>query len=164
MSNETFLPVDYEAPKSQGAYTKFEEGPTKLRILSSPLLMWVTWNNSQPDRVKYEGPESKPNNDSRHSWALKVWNYKDSAIQVWEITQKSIQDTLKDLAANEDWGNPLEFDLTVNRTGSGMETKYSVTPSPKKELSQEVQQASDEMKVNLEALLEGDSPFDDLPF
>jgi hypothetical protein len=34
------------------------------------------------------------------------------------------------LINNEDWGDPRTFSMTVNRKGDGLETEYSVVPSP----------------------------------
>ncbi len=167
-SNE-FLPTDYESPKVTGGYTRFDEGSTKLRILSSVLLLWVTWNEGQPERARYDGPDSKPHTGSKHTWAVKVYNYGEGAVQVWEIHQATIRNTLKDLAANEDWGNPLAYDITINRTGTTMsDTKYTVTPSPAKALPEDIMKTIQDTNVNLEALLTGDNPFSEddegLPF
>ncbi len=48
-----------------------------------------------------------------------------------------------DLYSNEDRGDPKEYDITINKTGDGMDTKYTLQPSPKKELTTEQQDVID---------------------
>jgi hypothetical protein len=47
----------------------------------------------------------------------------------------SIAKALAALAKDEEWGNPAEYDVKITRKGSGMDTKYTVVPAPKKPLS-----------------------------
>jgi hypothetical protein len=48
----------------------------------------------------------------------------------------SIAKALSALAKNEDWGDLSEYDVTVTRRGSGLGTKYTVVPSPKKPIAE----------------------------
>ena len=59
-----------------------------------------------------------------------MWNYQDSAVQISELTQFTIQSAIADLVESEDWGDPRGYDLTVNRKGKSLETEYTVQPSP----------------------------------
>jgi len=163
-----FLPKDYNLPKSAGgSYTKFEEGITRLRILSAPLLGWVDWieeeGKRKPLRYAYDKmPETPtdPEKPIKHFWAFKVWNYKTKEIQIWEITQSGIQGKIKTLVDSEDWGIPTEFDLDVSREGKGFsDTNYEVTPVPPKPLTNEIQSKEKAIKVDLDKLLAGLDPF-----
>ena len=42
---------------------------------------------------------------------------------------------LSDLFTNEDYGDPLGYDITISRTGKGMDTEYRLVPSPPKPLT-----------------------------
>lgn len=175
----SFLPKGYEVPNGASKYTKLEQGENRLRIMSSPILGTIAWEQTEegrrPVRVRMGVPvttgKSVDPESVRHFWAMKVFNYKDKAIQVWEVTQKSIQKTLKSLAKDEDWGSPVDkYDIVIVRTGEGMETRYEVLPKPAKETSQEVLEAFRETPINLEALYDGADPFaveevdpDDIP-
>ena len=90
---------------------------------------------------------------------MPVWNYNSGQIEVWEVTQKSIRQEIASLAQNEDWGSPIEYDLTVSRTGSGLETKFQVHPSPHRQQDDLVQAAYAKSAPKLEALFTGDDPF-----
>jgi len=159
-----FLPQDYQMPKSQGSYTKFDDGETKIRILSAAVLGWLDWNENVPIRVKFVAGQPKPtpidpNRKVKHFWALKVYNYTEARIQVCEINQATIQEAIKNLAFSADWGDPSKYDITITKSGSGMDTKYAVMPSPKSELSEQAKEAFVSTNVNLEALFTGEDPF-----
>lgn len=169
-----FLQDNYDKNESlnssAGKYMKFKIGSNKFRILTSPIVGWEWWENDPEDKgkrrpvrvrldekidiSKLEDPDSV-----KRFWAMAVYNYDDESVQILEITQKGIQNTLKGLARSKDWGTPLGYDVVVAREGEGLETKYEVIPSPPKELSEEVKKAFKEMPINLEALFENDDPF-----
>jgi hypothetical protein len=163
----SFLPAGYEVPKAPSDYMKFEDGKNKFRILSAPLMGFMYWTIDKkpvrqaetfkgvPGDAKLEDGKFKP----KHFWALVVWNYADSRLQILELTQASIQGPIQDLASNEDWGDPREYDITVTKSGQLLETEYSVVPSPKTAVPEEAHKAYREARVNLEALFEGGDPF-----
>ena len=162
-----FLPTDYKRPEATSSYTKLSDGPNKLRILSAPIFGYSYWTTeSKPIRSKtpFDGtPVDARLDDGKFKpkffWALAVYNYAAKAVQVWEITQASIQGPLEDLAMNSDWGDPREYDITVTKTGEKLDTEYSVMPSPAKAVPEEAHKAYREAHINLEALYEGQDPF-----
>ena len=91
---------------------------------------------------------------------MPVWNYKAKRVQILEITQKGIQRTLRSLAKDEDWGSPLGYNISVVRTGEGLQTEYETIPAPPSELSDEIKNAHAAMKINLEALFSGEDPYE----
>lgn len=149
-----FLSADYEVPEGPTAYMKFKPGENRFRVLASPLLGYIYWVNkdgeprqSDDKPAKGDKPVRKRMNENvpssaggatKHFWALPIFNYDSNSIQVLEITQKSIQNSIKNLSRSKNWGSPLNYDLAVTRTGEGLETEYSVLPEPKTELPKEV--------------------------
>jgi hypothetical protein len=167
----SYFPKEYSIPKSSdnSRYTKFEEGKTRFRVLSNPLLGFEYWNEDKKPVRSLNKFESIPEDakldaegkfKQRHFWAMKVYNYNTSQVEVLEITQKTIQTTILAYAENEDYGDPRTYDITVTRQGEKMETNYSVIASPPKEAIKQVTDADLETPVNLQALLTGDNPFD----
>ena len=67
---------------------------------------------------------------------------------------------LTDIFNNPDWGAPFAYNITINKTGEGMETSYTVTPTPPKELTNEAKDKVVEKPLNLEALFESGDPFE----
>ncbi len=168
-----FLPDDYNVPSQPRGYMKFEEGINRFRVMSSPILGWEWWEEDKdgkhPKRVKRR--EEIPSEawigkqPPKHFWALKVYNYRDKAFQILEITQQTIQGPITELARNEKWGDPREYDIVVKKQGEGLETQYTVMPEPKSGLPLDIKEEFSNWQCNLEALYEGKDPFNNgFPF
>lgn len=132
-----FLPKDYSIPQNGGKYMKFTQGENVFRVLTSPIIGWLDWKDNKPYRFQIDNKPTPFSSDRsvKHFWALVVWNYKEEAVQILEITQSGIQSEIKALVDDKDWGNPREYDIKITRTGESLETKYTVTPRPKSELA-----------------------------
>jgi len=163
-----FLPDDYEVPKGASMYMKFEQGDNKFRIIQKPIFGWEGWvvedGKDVPKRFPFnERPvDVREFKDQRlnHFWAMAVWNFQTKSVEVLEITQKTIQKTIESLARNEDWGSPLDYSITVTREGEKLETKYTVTPSPKAETPKEIVDTFKEMTdFDITRLFDGGDPF-----
>ena len=158
-----FLPTDYVAPKGNSNYMKFEKGENKFRILSKPIIGWEDWENKKPLRFRMnEKPDraidaQKP---IKHFWAFICFNYSKNEIQIMEITQKSIQSAIEQLAKDADWGSPFEYDIKVIKEGDGMDTEYTINPVPHKLVSADILDAFHNKPCNLELLFDGKDPFD----
>lgn len=92
-------------------YLKLKDGDrVKMRITSEPAISVF-----------------KPGDKPRYSWV--VWNREANKAQVYSAGI-SVYTAIADLT--EEWGEPVEFDIVIKRTGSGMnDTSYSVTPVKK---------------------------------
>jgi hypothetical protein len=135
---------DYEVPKAGGgAYLKFEKGQTTFMPLSSPIVGWQYWNNdNKPVRLadKPEGrweelPGIRAEKDGKlkvtHFWAFPVIDKADGKVKILEITQKGVQNSIREYAKNEEWGNPVQrYTFTVSRSGEGLDTEYTVMANP----------------------------------
>jgi hypothetical protein len=97
---------------------------------------------------------------AKHFWACCVWNVDASAVQIWQINQRTIQEAIMGLINDKDWGDPREYDIKILRTGDGLETKYGVSPKPKKDLPEAAKFEYDLMNIKLEKLLTGEDPFE----
>lgn len=166
----TFLPDGYSVPKQPSNYFKFEEGENKFRILSKAIVGYEYWNTEKkPVRLK-EMPTEMPVDIRRddkgvaekikHFWAFKVWNYQEKLVQICEISQSSIQGEIEGLAQSQEWGDPKGYDIVVTRKGKGIDTEYTVRSNPHTPISDEVKQADSAKNVNLEALFDGNDPFE----
>lgn len=168
MSTETnsFIPQDYEAPTGGGGFTKLANGDNRLRILSSPLMMWVVWADKKVNRIQFKGNDNKPakpaveNASVKHAWGLVVWNYTTEAIEVFELDKQAIIASLTKYAKDEDWGHPKEYDIVINKSGSGMDTEYGFIAKPAKPVTQPIIDAYIANPIDLSQLLiEGGNPF-----
>lgn len=160
MTND-FLPEGYQAPASKSNYLKLEEGSNKFRILSKSIVGWLDWtNDKKPSRTR-EYPFQLVNHDkpAKHFWAFVIFDYKTSSIKILELTQRTVQNAIIELYKNDDWGNPTGYDITIQKTGKDMETKYNVIPSPHKPMTGDVLSLHESMNINLEALYSNGDPF-----
>lgn len=164
-----FLPENYEYQKEDGNFMKFQDGENRIRVLSSAIVGYEDWDDEKNFyRTKTRGEQplssrsSKPNAKIKHFWAMVVYNYRSKRVQVLEITQATIFDGFNTLLKDPDWGRPFGYDIVITKTGEGMETKYAVTPKPHKEIDPTIAKKYSELKINLEALYQGEDPFKQL--
>lgn len=175
-----FLPVGYKVPDKKEQFLKFKEGETRIRFLSEPILGFIFFNKdnqpirrdiSEGDFTTYELEQmNAKRNDlgkfegSRHFWATLVWSYKHNAPKILEITQISILKALYALCEDDEWGDPRDYDIKVQREGSGKnDTTFNVVTAPHSEVNNEIRQTVEELEKNnlidLNALYRNEYPF-----
>ena len=161
MENETFLPNDYQAPASNSNYMRFEDGKNKFRVLSSAIVGWVDWSKERtPIRTKTE-PETlvDPAKPAKHFWAFVVWNYQTNTVNILEVTQVGIRNSIIALVTDNEWGDPKGYDITITREGKELDTKYTTMPSPHSEAPGEALATFMATKIDLEQLYVNGDPF-----
>jgi len=157
-----FLPDNYEAPAGNSNYLKFQDGETRFRILSKPVIGWLDWKDKKPLRFPMDKKPTAPIDPAKpikHFWAMVVWNYATSSVQILEITQTTIHQAIQTLSKDADWGAPFAYDLKVIKSGKDMDTKYAINPAPKKSLPEAAFNAAREKKICLAELFTGGDPF-----
>ena len=77
-------------------------------------------------RMNYEGTALEA---PKFGLSFFCFDYADSKIKVFEITQKTLIKELDKLSQDEDYADIHAWDLKVNRTGLKMNTEYSILPS-----------------------------------
>ncbi len=77
------LPQGYIQPKTPGAYTKFETGTTKIRVLSDVVTGYEIWQSTDDGGRKpiravslNDLPQPEGDDQPKHFWAMVVWNYR----------------------------------------------------------------------------------------
>lgn len=110
-----------------------------------------------------EGRSGPGTADVKFAIAVPIWNYEAGAVQVMQITQKSLLRELDALSQQEDYANLLEWDMTISKKGSGLSTEYRLRPAPRKKGSQDAIDAAWKEALDagfdLERLLTGGNPF-----
>lgn len=148
---------------------KFLEGDNTFRVLSSAIVGYEYFKaDNTPVRsrtpfdetpgIKIDPKTGKPE-EVKHFWAFPVWNYEAERVQILQVTQKGIMTYIKSLVDNKRWGNPTGYDITVNRTGSGLSTEYTCTANPHSVLEQKVEEAWKKVNIDLNELFVGGEPF-----
>lgn len=174
-TNDDFFgnaPENYEVPKNDSPYMKFEQGENKFRILEKPIFGWEAWvgadgGKDKPVRFRLNEKPSDPapfrNGRINHFWAMPVWNFKTGRVEILQIVQKTILAAIENLARNEEWGSPLGYSIAVTKKGTTKEdTEYQVAPMPHKALPDDVKAIFADIKAkgfNMEELYRGGDPF-----
>jgi hypothetical protein len=169
-----FLPKGYETPESERNYMEFAEGTNTFRILS-PAIVGYEWFEDSGDggrvprrvRTAEEVPAVVRNamddwDQAKHFWAFTVFNYATQSIQVLKVKQKTIQRDIEAYTKNPKWGNPMGYDLTVEKVKTGSRKRdvvYHVIPEPPMPLDAEIAELARHIPVRLEALYDGEDPF-----
>lgn len=164
-------PPGYEIRSGGSKYFRMQEGKNKIRVLT-PALIGFQYSTrdgkvvdrkqkfqsgDMPHRVRtFEelGAEARPH--AREFWAMLVWDYVNECASILEITQKTIMTAIMNYESNEDWGDALDYDLTIIKSKEGDRTSYTVAPSPKKNFERKGKEIP---QVQLENLLSGGDPF-----
>ena len=164
--SDKFLPDGYEAPSQASSFMKLEQGESNFRILSPAVVGYEFWTNDTKVIRSKEFPTETPNirvnpktqkeDKVKHFWAFIVWNYAEEAIQVLHISQKTIQKDILNLVNDKDWGNPMDYDIKISRSGKELTTKYQISPKPKKAITEEVKAELDKCDFDLEDMYFGE--------
>lgn len=174
------LPKDVKIPKSS-QFGKFQIGVNRYRVMSDVITGWEGWRDKKPFRHEGDVCKIKPEQvdlnqngkpNINYFWAMVVWSYNDKAIQVLEITQKTIMNPLYDYEQSADWGELKEYDIEIDKKVENDKTSFTVRAIPPKKLSQDIINAYAESKVDLQKLFEGEYPMpvkdtntdEDVPF
>ena len=160
----SWLPDNIHEPKAGSYFKPLKGKQNRVRIINDkPLVGHVQWtSDKKPVRWKLGDPRPEADygegTKPRVFIACVVWNYEERCTQVWEITQKTLQESLDALTRDPDFGHPANYDLKITRKGDMMDTTYSMVPMPG-EQNEDVVNAIAELRVNLDALLNGEDPF-----
>lgn len=152
-----------------------EKKPHRFRIFGSAITGFECWceegKKSKPKRYPMKPEESdlpstvKMDDSGRPQLkrflATLVWDYQNEDFRILQITQKSIIGDLNKYVKDPDYGDPQGYDIKLTRTGSGIDTEYSVVASPPKDMPKAIQQAYEEFYCDLNALFAGEDPFKD---
>lgn len=141
------LPSNYNVPESGSGdlYAKLEPGENRFRFIGDITTGWIVWEDKQPTRYKAKS-DLPAGADAKHFWFVPVWM--DGSVKFLEMAQMTVIRELAFLDDAEDWGSLSDYDVIVRRNGEGMDTKYHVSPCPKKALPKAAKDAWKEMEPN----------------
>lgn len=161
-----FLPENYELPKgNSGKYTKFENGTTRIRILSSCLVGWEYFDTEKKvhrQKTRFEKtPWIEEWRSQKEFWAFVVWNYNTENIEICQLTQKWLKEAILNYCKDSDWWDPKNrYDLKITRTWEKLDTSYQVNPWIPSATEEFILEEFKNTNIVLEALFEWKNPFD----
>lgn len=161
---EAWFPEGYDVPVAESNFMNLEDGDNTFRILSKPVMGYEYWDTenkphrsptnweTQPADIRIE-KDGKPSK-IKHFWNFLVFDYKTNAIKTYEVTQTTIMKALKALIENPKWGSPTKYDITINKTGKELLTKYAVVPNPHTALTPEIEEAKAKSDLDPQSIFE----------
>lgn len=160
--NNEWFPEGYTVPEAPSSFMTIEDGENTIRILSKPVMGYCYWTKDKKKVYSKEEWAITPDDAAldkngkptapKYFWAFLVYNYATKTVQSLEITQSTIMKPLKALIDNPKWGNPTKFDITLNKTGKELLTKYAVVPNPHSEITPEMSEALASTTIDLESV------------
>ena len=103
---------------------------------------WEAWpggEDNRPHREPYVKGQKEASKELRDLdrdgkpklfWFFTVWHEDDEKPMVYEVTQSTIKNAILTYANNPAWGDPCNYILEIGRTGTNMETVYTVIAEP----------------------------------
>lgn len=121
---------EYKPPTSDGGlFHKFEDGKTYIvRIASDPVVY-------QSDFTATNGEVTT---STKYAWL--AWNVEGQHPIILQVPVTAYK-KIAAFASDDDYGDPKNYNLKITRTGTGLDTEYTVTPSPKQTPLAEVEGA-----------------------
>ena len=94
-------------------------------------------------------------------WIFTIFHVDWGRPMIWNIHQKTIKEPILKLSKSNDWGNPLNYDLRIEREGSGQfDTEYTITALPPIEPpDQKILAIMNEAAIDVRACLNDGNPF-----
>ena len=143
----------------------------KFRFIGEGITGYVAWTvDNKPLRWEVL-PEVLPENirknddgerSARFFIAGTVWDYDAGMFRVVEITQKGLLSDLNKYLADEDYGDPCNWDFQITKTGSGLDTKYETVVKPPSDFAKKQPAAAKEFATlgwDLHRLFDGKHPW-----
>jgi len=133
---------------------------------------WEAWpggDDNRPRREPYVKGQKEASKELRDLdrdgkpklfWFFTVWHEDDEKPMVYEVTQSTIKNAIMTYANNPAWGDPCNYILEIGRTGTGMETVYTVIAEPPVEApAKAVTDAMTAAAIDLRVVFKDDNPF-----
>lgn len=155
----TFAPAGYEVKTGASDFFKPKAGANKFRILTDSVVVLEGWKDNKPFRRDLElGIKDHEVDEDEKSgkpkineiMAFYIYSYDEDKIMIASFSQATIKKEILALANDEEWGHPSGYDITIKKTGDGFQSRYTVTPSPKKALAKTVQAVVDEAEASFD--------------
>lgn len=152
-----------QAVSSWGSYMKLLPWKNKFRVVTDVQWGYVVWDKTQSPNVAIRDEntplESIGDQKSRMFWAFGVIDRADGEFKLLEIVQQPIQEAIRKLAAQEEYGDVKNFDVVVEKSGSGLQTRYQTMPMPPKALTKEEKEIVKNNPLNLANMFTDESVF-----
>ena len=94
--------------------------------------------------------------------AVPAYSYESGSIAILSLSQKSLIRELDSISQEEDYKDLCDWDFSIGREGTGLNTEYSLRPLPPKADRKEIKalyKKSLDGGFDINALIRGENPF-----
>jgi len=145
------LPTDTKGQAARSNYLTIDQGQTEILIVGPAVTGYQYWRENAgpvrqaevfdeplPDDARMKDIKDKSGNivgrekeKQQFYWAMPVYNFKTKMFELAQFTQKGVREDLLKLQNNPSWGDPTgKYTVTIDKSGTGFQTKYSVMGNP----------------------------------
>ena len=129
---------------------------------------WEAWpggDDNRPRREPYVKGQKEASKELRDLdrdgkpklfWFFTVWHEDDEKPMVYEVTQSTIKNAILTYAKNPAWGDPCNYILEISRTGTKMDTVYTVIAEPPVEAAKAVTDAMKDAAIDMRVIFKKD--------
>ena len=169
--------IQKDAESSGGKYlnpSKFTK-TKRLRIFGEAISGYEIWTEDpeNPDKYICNRYELKPKElpegvrvdqygkteGFKRFVSLIVWDYDEEDFKILSMTQKTLYGRLILLTKDEDWGEPDQYDIKIDKKGEGKKTEYNLNPVSKKAVSPDIQEKFEELVCDLPKMFDNKDPW-----
>ena len=120
-----------------GDFLKLQDGDNKARIVSTePIQVFTIWEDGKPRHFSSEASMSAgmasagASATKKTTYAVYVIDRKDGSCKIAQFGSKIASD-LQELEDDSEYGfdGAYPYDINIKKAGTGLETKYTVTPA-----------------------------------
>ena len=176
-----FFDPNYKRPNQRDQFLKFKAGANKFRFIGFPVTGYEFFTTKEDGKaLKLTRPESNPftaeeltmlpahpksSKKPKYFMVCCVYEWESDSFKILSLTQAGILDSIHECINNPDYGAQIEgYDFTVTKKGEGMETEYSIIPSPPKPLPKAIAERAKKLQYDLNKLFDDEYPADSFPF
>lgn len=131
-------------------YFRPVKGENRVRLVSAPIAMWTSFDKTTGENVvrkfiteeaaKAFNATAPKDSQAKKKYAMYVLDRATDEVLVAEFGM-SIMKAIKTLSVDKDYGFDAlpAYDIKITKTGDGLDTEYTVLPTPVKELTEDEQ-------------------------
>ena len=137
--NVSWEQMNFSSNATEGIpFMKLQQGMNRIRIVANPARISVHWvgdADGKNHKVLCPGKEcpicQELGEKPQTRYMLMVLDRADGVVKQLEVGRMIMKD-IQTLAMDSDFGNPTQYDIKIQKDGSGRETRYHVMPAPSK--------------------------------
>lgn len=169
-----FYDDNFQTFSLKDQFLKLEEGETDVRVIDvEPVVGYEVFFETN-EGLKKETSPRQFTQEQLQGLTLKgnpkqfvlflVYDYYSQQFKFWNVTQQSILNSLIAYKNKSAYGKLHNYDITINRKGSGMDSEYTVMALPPTPIDKSIEARVKNLEYDMQAVFKGEYPAKTFPF